>query len=58
MNLFRLHSRLVKDRADEMPSSRPLVAPVLAVPPTLLFKNSRDAEDCPRGGMRLDLAEL
>ena len=40
-----------------MPSSRPLIAPVLAVPaPTLLFKNSRDAEDCLRGGMRLDLA--
>ena len=54
-----LRSRLVKDRADEMPSSRPLIAPVLAVPaPTLLFKNSRDAEDCLRGGMRLDLGEL
>jgi len=49
----------LKDRADEMPSSRPLIAPVLAVPaPTLLFKNSRDAEDCLRGGMRLDLGEL
>jgi hypothetical protein len=45
--------------ADEMPSSKPLIARVLSVPaPTLLFKNSWNAEDCLRGGMRLDLVEL
>jgi hypothetical protein len=57
-NLFRLRSRLVKDRPMR-PASRPLIARVLSVPaPTLLLKNSWDAEDCPRGGMQLDLVEL
>jgi hypothetical protein len=43
-------SRQARQRsADEMPTSRPLIARVLSVPaPTLLFKNSWDAEDCPR----------